>query len=189
MDVFLCFCVNLNKCRVSNTFFLRRQIHFKYVLRKLFATFTHFSYVAILLSKLLVLLCNFATNVVFVTLFLRRQIHFKYVLRKLLQRLRISRTLQFYCRNCLCVCASFAKVLCVGKTKRRKGFLFCGANCFNFFATVLKFCYRLPDAGHIVCQSSAPASISILSLGEVGLLSPCLTNIIVTKDSTTNTVA
>ena len=106
-----------------------------------------------------------------------------------LQRLHIFRTLQFYCRNCLCVCASFAKVLCVGKTKRRKGFLFCGANCFNFFATVLKFCYRLPDAGHIVCQSSAPASISILSLGEVGLLSPCLTNIIVTKDSTTNTVA
>lgn len=69
MDVFLCFCVNLNKCRVSNTFFLRRQIHFKYVLRKLFATFTHFSYVAILLSKLLVLLCNFAKIVVFVTLF------------------------------------------------------------------------------------------------------------------------
>ena len=170
--------------------FLRMQIHFKYVLRKLFGTFTHFSYVAILLSKLLVRLCHLAINVEFVTpLFQRRQIHFKYVLRKLLQRLHIFRTLQFYCRNCLCVCASFAKVLCVGKTKRRKGFLFCGANCFNFFATVLKFCYRLPDAGHIVCQSSAPASISILSLGEVGLLSPCLTNIIVTKDSTTNTVA
>ena len=58
MDVFLCFCVNLNKCRVCDTFFLRRQIRFKYVLRKLFATFTHFSDVAILLSKLLVLLCK-----------------------------------------------------------------------------------------------------------------------------------
>jgi len=187
MDVFLCFCVNLNKCRVCDTFisaqanslqvyfyanFLQRLHifrtlqfycqnclcfcvilqklsclwHFfsaqansvKYVLRKLFATFTHFSDVAILLSKLLVRLCHLAINIEFVTpLFLRRQIHFKYVLRKLLQRLRISRTLQFYCRNCLCVCASFAKVLCVGKTKRRKGFLFCGANCFNFFATVL----------------------------------------------------
>ena len=56
MDVFLCFCVNLNKCRVCDTFFLRRQIHFKYVLHKL------------------------------------------------LQRLRIFRTLQFYCQNCLCVC-------------------------------------------------------------------------------------
>ena len=170
--------------------FLRRQIYFKYVLHKLFATFTHFSYVAILLSKLLVLLCNFATNAVLVTLFFcAGKFTSSMFYANFLQRLHIFRTLQFYCRNCLCVCASFAKVLCVGKTKRRKGFLFCGANCFNFFATVLKFCYRLPDAGHIVCQSSAPASISILSLGEVGLLSPCLTNIIVTKDSTTNTVA
>ena len=170
--------------------FQRRQIHFKYVLRKLFATFTHFSYVAILLSKLLVHLCYFAKIVVFVTLFFcAGKFTSSMFCTNFLQRLRIFRTLQFYCQNCLCVCASFAKVLCVGKTKRRKGFLFCGANCFNFFATVLKFCYRLPDAGHIVCQSSAPASISILSLGEVGLLSPCLTNIIVTKDSTTNTVA
>ena len=170
--------------------FLRRQIYFKYVLHKLFATFTHFSDVAILLSKLLVRLCHLAINIEFMTpLFLRRQIQSSTFCANFLQRLHIFRTLQFYCQNCLCVCASFAKVLCVGKTKRRKGFLFCGANCFNFFATVLKFCYRLPDAGHIVCQSSAPASISILSLGEVGLLSPCLTNIIVTKDSTTNTVA
>ena len=169
--------------------FLRRQIHFKYVLRKLFATFTHFSYVAILLSKLLVLLCKSEQMSCLCHLFLHRQIQSSMFYANFLQRLRIFRTLQFYCRNCLCVCANFAKVLCVGKTKRRKGFLFCGANCFNFFATVLKFCYRLPDAGHIVCQSSAPASISILSLGEVGLLSPCLTNIIVTKDSTTNTVA
>lgn len=137
-----------------------------------------------------VLLCNFATNVVFVTLFFcAGKFTSSMFYANFLQRLHIFRTLQFYCRNCLCVCANFAKVLCVGKTKRRKGFLFCGANCFNFFATVLKFCYRLPDAGHIECQSSAPASISILSLGEVGLLSPCLTNIIVTKDSTTNTVA
>lgn len=131
----------------------------------------------------------FCKVIVLVPPFLRRQIQSSTFCTNFLQRLRIFRTLQFYCQNCLCVCASFAKVLCVGKTKRRKGFLFCGANCFNFFATVLKFCYRLPDAGHIVCQSSAPASISILSLGEVGLLSPCLTNIIVTKDSTTNTVA
>ena len=49
-------------------------------LRKLFATFTHFSYVAILLSKLLVRLCHLAINIEFVTpLFQRRQIHFKYI--------------------------------------------------------------------------------------------------------------
>ena len=117
------------------------QIHFKYVLRKLFATFTHFSDVAILLSKLLVRLCKFCKSP------LRRK-------NKATQRL----------------------------------FVLWG-KLFQLFATVLKFCYRLPDAGHIVYQSSAPASISILSLGEVGLLSPCLTNIIVTKDSATNTVA
>ena len=75
------------------------------------------------------------------------------------------------------------------KQSDAKAFCFVGQIVSTFFATVLKFCYRLPDAGHIVCQSSAPASISILSLGEVGLLSPCLTNIIVTKDSITNTVA
>lgn len=61
MDVFFVLLCNFAKIVVFVTpLFLRRQIHFKYVLRKLFATFTHFSDVAILLSKLLVLLCNFA---------------------------------------------------------------------------------------------------------------------------------
>jgi len=38
------------------------------------------------------------------------------------------------------------------------------------------------------CQSSAPASISILSFGLSGLLSPCLTNNIVTKLNATKIV-
>ena len=129
------FCKN---CRVCDTFFLRRQIYFKYVLHKLFATFTHFSYVAILLSKLLVRLCNFATNVVFVTLFfLRRQIHFKYVLRKLFATfthfsdvaILLSKLLVHLCYFAkLCVSATF---FCTGKFSQvRFAQTFCNVYAF-----------------------------------------------------------
>ncbi len=171
------------------TLFLRRQIHFKYVLHKLFATFTHFSYVAILLSKLLVLLCNFAKIVVFVTLFLRRQIHFKYIFAQ-----NFCNVYAFFgrCNFIVEIACAFVQVLQKSFASEKQS----DAKAFCFvWQIVSSFCngieILLPFArcGAHLYQSSAPASISILSLGEVGLLSPCLTNIIVTKDSTTNTVA
>ena len=185
----MCFCVNLNKCRVCDTFFCAGKFS-QVCFAQTFATFTHFSYVAILLSKLLVHLCYFAKIVVFVTLFFAQanslQVCFTQTFCNVYAFfVRCNFIVEIACAFVQILQKSFASE----KQSDAKAFCFVGQIVSTFFATVLKFCYRLPDAGHIVCQSSAPASISILSLGEVGLLSPCLTNIIVTKDSITNTVA
>ena len=140
MDVFLCFCVNLNKRRVCDTFFAQAnslQVCFAQTFCNVYTFFVR---------------CNFIVEIACA---------FVQVLQK-----------------------SFASE----KQSDAKAFCFVW-QIVSSFCNGIEILLPFARCGAHLYQSSAPASISILSLGEVGLLSPCLTNIIVTKDSTTNTVA